>query len=87
MKRNSLVAVLILFVFTIAIGATCVLINLNRASKSIQMADGSGPIGTCRPGANCGPDDQLRQMADGSGPIATWRPRTRHGYYAEMYVG
>ena len=25
-----------------------------------QMADGTGPIQTCRPGANCGPDDQLR---------------------------
>ena|SRR5271166_2182415 len=75
MKRCLLGTILILSVFTLALGATSIFLKVERVSKPIHVADGSGPIQTCRPGT-CGPDDQLRQMADGSGPIQTCRPGT-----------
>ena len=75
MKRYLLGTILILSVFTLALGATSIFLKVERASKPIHVADGTGPIQTCRPGT-CNPNDQLRQLADGTGPIQTCRPGT-----------
>jgi len=101
MKRCLLGTILILSVFTLALGATSIFLKVERVSKQIHIADGSGPIQTCRPGTNCSGDDQLRQMADGSGPIQTCRPGANcdpddqlrltmarvTSHFAEIYVG
>jgi hypothetical protein len=80
MKRYLLGAVLVL------VGLTMVLVAANTQIGSAQMklhwqaGDGGGPIPTCKPGANCGPDDSLRQVAgDGGGPIPTCKPGANCG--------
>ena len=112
MKRNLLAVVLMLSSLTVALTVGSVLLKLDRFQKPIhvsdgsgpndqlrQLADGTGPIPTCRPGT-CGPNDQLRQLADGTGPIPTCRPKTcgpndqlrleamqGKEHYAEIYAG
>ena len=75
MKTYSRAAILVTCLLTIAAGTGNTPLTSEHANHAILMADGSGPIQTCRPGTNCG-DDQLRQMADGSGPIQTCRSGT-----------
>src|SRR5215472_16581123 len=77
MKKYSRAATLFVCLFTIAIGTGTSPQKLQRAYHPSLVADGSGPIPTCRPGTNCGPDDTL--IADGSGPIPTCRPGTNFG--------
>ena len=76
MKKYSLSVLLILCVFTIAGATANKAFKLGRTSSLIHLADGTGPIQTCRPGTNCPPDTQLRELADGTGPIQTCRPGT-----------
>src|SRR5215831_15581873 len=76
MKTYSRAAILLTCLLTIATGISSTPQTLQRADHSLLIADGSGPIQTCRPGTNCGPDDT---MADGSGPIRTCRPGTTCG--------
>ena len=78
MKTYSRVAILIVCLFTIAAGTGSNPPQLQRADHPTFVADGSGPIQTCRPGTNCGGDDNI-QIADGSGPIQTCRPGTNCG--------
>ncbi len=75
MKRNLFGAILIVSTLTLVSYVAKSPAN-RRDIQQPSLADGSGPIQTCRPGTNCPPDDQLRQMADGSGPIQTCRPGT-----------
>ena len=70
MKTYSRAAILFTCLLTIAAGTGNTPLTSQHANHALLMADGSGPIQTCRPGTNCG-DDQLRQMADGSGPMQT----------------
>jgi hypothetical protein len=100
MKRNLLGAVLILSTFTL-VSYVAKSPSTRHDVQQPTLADGTGPIQTCRPGTNCNPDDQLRQMADGTGPIQTCRPgtncnpddqlrqtTTKHGTsYFEIYAG
>ena len=78
MKTCSRAAILFICLLTIAAGTGNTPLTSQHANHAILIADGSGPIQTCRPGANCGPDDTL-QIADGSGPIQTCRPGTNCG--------
>jgi hypothetical protein len=75
MKTYSRAAILFTCLLTIAAGTGNTPLTSEHANHAILMADGSGPIQTCRPGTNCDPGDNL-QIADGSGPIQTCRPGT-----------
>ena len=75
MKTYSRAAILFTCLLIIAAGTGNTPLTSQHANHAILIADGSGPIQTCRPGTNCGPDDTV-QIADGSGPIQTCRPGT-----------
>ena len=63
MKRYLTGAVLVLFVLTMAVGSADTQLGRVHTNQYLQAGDGGGPIPTCRPGANCGPDDTLRQVS------------------------
>jgi len=72
MKKFSLISVLMLLALSaIASAANSTEIRVRRQPRT--QSDG-GPIATCRPGANCNPNDNVRQVASDGGPIATCRP-------------
>jgi hypothetical protein len=80
MKRFIILAVLVLVALTMVVGAVDTQLLRLQMKHNLRAGDGSGPIPTCRPGTNCGPDGTLRQVAgDGSGPIPTCRPGTNCG--------
>jgi len=80
MKRFFFAATLVLVVMTLAVGAADMQPGRAQVRLNLRAGDGTGPIPTCRPGANCGPDDTLRQIAgDGTGPIPTCRPGANCG--------
>ena len=62
MKRYLFGAFLILVALTLVAGTAYTQFGHAQTEHRLHASDG-GPIATCRPGANCGPDDQLRQMA------------------------
>ena len=78
MKTYSRIAILIVCFFAITAGTGSTAPALHQVHMLTVIADGTGPIPTCRPGTTCG-DDQLRQIADGTGPIPTCRPGTTCG--------
>src|ERR1035441_9586834 len=80
MKRFFFAATLVLVVMTLAVGVADMQLGRAQVRLNLQAGEGGGPIPTCRPGTNCGPDDTLRQMAgEGGGPIPTCRPGTNCG--------
>src|SRR6516165_517483 len=74
MKTSSRVAILIVCLFTLVAATGSAPVAQHRVQTINVIADGTGPIPTCRPGSGCKPDDNLRQIADGTGPIPTCRP-------------
>src|SRR5271157_334440 len=70
MKSYLFGAFLILVALTLVAGTAYTQFGHAQTEHRLHASDG-GPIATCRPGANCGPDDELRQMASDGGPIAT----------------
>ena len=78
MKTCSRAAILFTCLLTLAAGTGNTPLSSQPANHVFLIADGSGPIQTCRPGTTCGPDDTV-QIADGSGPIQTCRPGTTCG--------
>ena len=78
MKRYLFGAFLILVALTLVAGTAYTQFGHAQTEHRLHASDG-GPIATCRPGANCGPDDELRQMASDGGPIATCRPGANCG--------
>ena len=80
MKRFFFAATLVLVVMTLAVGVADMQLGRAQVRLNLQAGEGGGPISTCRPGTNCGPDDTLRQIAgEGGGPIPTCRPGTNCG--------
>ena len=72
MKTYSRAAILFTCLLTIAAGNGNTPLTSQHANHAILIADGSGPIQTCRPGANCGPDDTVRLaiLLAASGPAS-----------------
>ena len=63
MKSYLIGAALVLVVLILAVGCADPQFGIAQTKQYLQAGDGGGPIPMCRPGAKCGPDDQLRQMA------------------------
>ena len=63
MKRFFFAATLVLVVMTLAVGVADMQLGRAQVRLNLQAGEGGGPIPTCRPGTNCGPDDTLRQIA------------------------
>ena len=63
MKRFIILAVLVLVALTMVVGAVDTQLLRLQMKHNLRAGDGSGPIPTCRPGTNCGPDGTLRQVA------------------------
>ena len=78
MKTYSRAAILFTCLLTIAAGTGNTPLTSQHANHAILIADGSGPIQTCRPGTNCDPVADL-QIADGRGPFQTCRPGANCG--------
>ena len=85
MKTCSRAAILFICLLTIAAGNGNTPLTSQHANHAILIADGSGPIQTCRPGTNCDPVTNL-QIADGSGPIQTCRPGTNCDPVANLEI-
>ena len=80
MKRYLLGAFFILVTLVLVAGVIAIQTGNVETKVQLRAGDGGGPIPTCRPGANCGPEGQLREMAgDGGGPIPTCRPGANCG--------
>jgi hypothetical protein len=63
MKRYFFVAVVVFAALTLVVGAAYTHAGRAEMKRFLQAGDGGGPIPTCRPGANCGPNTQLQQLA------------------------
>ena len=62
MKKYSYVPVLMML-FAFSVASQGVSTPLGRELPKPKTASDGGPIATCRPGANCKPNDQLRQLS------------------------
>ena len=60
MKKSLLGVVLIPLVLTLATGAANTQLLTANIKHQMVASDGTGPMPTCRPGANCDSADQLR---------------------------
>src|SRR5499427_10337838 len=85
MKTCSRAAILFTCLLTLAAGTGNTPLSSQHANHVFLIADGSGPIQTCRPGTNCDPYDTV-QIADGSGPIQTCRPGTNCDPYDTVQI-
>ena len=75
MKTYSRIAILIVCFFAITAGTGSTAPALHQVHMLTVIADGTGPIPTCRPGTTCG-DDQERQS------VTLHRNVARHsGFY------